>query len=101
MSFKNDLERRCFEIAQRALGGGVTIEHNKTIQIESALFPEVASFKGPPAKEIDVLIADLLDKRRVRLLVSCKLLSRPAETAPVQGGCEVVSYMNRYSVVKI
>ena len=97
MSFKNDLERRCFEIAQRALGGGVTIEHNKTIQIESALFPEVASFKGPPAKEIDVLIADLLDKRRVRLLVSCKLLSRPAEPAHVQEWCAVVQTMNRYS----
>jgi hypothetical protein len=47
MSFKNELERRCFEIAVRALGGGVTIAHNKTIQIETALFPEVASFRVP------------------------------------------------------
>ena len=46
MNFKNELERRCFELAKRVLGGQVTIEHNKTIQIESALFPEVASFKG-------------------------------------------------------
>lgn len=97
MTFKNELERKCFETAERALGGGVTIEHNKTIQIESALFPEVASFKGPPAKEVDVLIADLLTEPKVKLLVSCKLLSRPAEPAHVQEWCAVVQTMNRYS----
>jgi hypothetical protein len=97
MSFKNELERRCFEVAERALGGGVTIEHNKTIQIESALFPEVASFKGPPAKEVDVLIAELLDQPKVMLLVSCKLLSRRAEPAHVQEWCAVVQAMNKYS----
>ncbi|MDQ2947276.1 MAG: hypothetical protein M3Y27_15320 [Acidobacteriota bacterium] len=74
MIFKNQLERRCFEIAERALGGGVMIEHNKTVQIEVALFPEVASFKGPPAKEVDVLVAELLEQPKVVLLVSCKLL---------------------------
>ena len=42
-TFKNELERKSFEIAMRALGGGVTIEHNKVIEIETALFPEVAS----------------------------------------------------------
>lgn len=97
MSFKNELERQCFEIAERALGGGVTIEHNKTIQIESALFPEVASFKGPPSKEVDVLVAELLDQPKLVLLVSCKLLSRPAEPAHVQEWCAVVQTMNRYS----
>jgi hypothetical protein len=97
MSFKNELEKRCFETAERALGGGVSIEHNKTIQIESGLFPEVASFKGPPAKEVDVLVADLLNEPRVKLLVSCKLLSRPAEPAHVQEWCAVVQTMNRYS----
>ena len=97
MSFKNELERRCFEVAERALGGGVTIEHNKTIQIESALFPEVASFKGPPAKEVDVLVAELLDQPKVMLLVSCKLLSRRAEPAHVQEWCAVVQAMNKYS----
>jgi hypothetical protein len=84
MTFKNDLERRCFEIAQLALGGGVQLEHNKVVQIERALCPEVASFKGPPAKEVDVLIAELLDTPKVQLLVSCKLMSRPAEPAHVQ-----------------
>lgn len=97
MSFKNELERRCFEIAVRALGGGVTIEHNKTIQIETALFPEVASFKGPPAKEVDVLVAQLLDKPKVVLLVSCKSLSRRAEPTHVQEWGAVVQTMNRYS----
>jgi len=97
MSFKNELERRCFEIAKRALGGGVTIEHNKPIQIESALFSEVASFKGPPAKEVDVLVAELLDQPKVVLLVSCKLLSRRAEPAHVQEWCAVVQTMNKYS----
>jgi hypothetical protein len=97
MSFKNELERKCFEIAARALGGGVTIEHNKTIQIETALFPEVASFKGPPAKEVDVIVAELLAQPKVVLLVSCKLLSRRAEPAHVQEWGAVVQTMNRYS----
>ena len=97
MSFKNELERRCFEIADRALGHGVTIEHNKTIQIETAVFPEVASFKGPPAKEVDVLVAELLIQPKVVLLVSCKLLSRRAEPAHVQEWAAVVQTMNRYS----
>ena len=98
MTFKNDLERQCFEITVRTLGGrGVTIEHNKTIQIETALFPEVASFTGPPAKEVDVLVAQLLEQPKVVLLVSCKLLSRRAEPAHVQEWGAVVQTMNRYS----
>jgi hypothetical protein len=97
MNFKNDLERQCFEIAEQALGKGVTIEHNKKIQIESALFPEVASFKGPPAKEVDVLVAELTDQPKVVLLVSCKLFSRRAEPAHIQEWCAVVQAMNRYS----
>jgi hypothetical protein len=97
MNFKNELEHRCFDVAERTLGAGVTIEHNKTIKIESALFPEIASFKGPPAKEIDVLVAQLLDNPKVVLLVSCKMLSRKAEPAHVQEWCAVVETMNKYS----
>jgi len=97
MRFKNVLERRCFEIAERTLDKGVTIEHNKTIQIESALFPEVASFKGPPTKEVDVLVAPLLDQPKVMLLVSCKLLVRRAEPGHVQEWGAVVRTMNNYS----
>jgi len=97
VKFKNDLERKCFETAERALGGGVTLKHNMTIQIETALFPEIASFKGPPSKEIDILVAELLDQPKVVLLVSCKLLSRRAEPAHVQEWAAVVQTMNRYS----
>ena len=97
MTFRNELERRCFEAAESALGGGVTIEHNKTVQIESTVVPEVASFKGPPTKEVDVLVATLLERPKVVLLVSCKLLSRRAEPAHVQEWGAVVRTMNDYS----
>jgi hypothetical protein len=97
MNFKNEFERRCFEVATSALSSGVSIEHNKTIQIDRALFPEVAAFKGPPAKEVDVLVAELLHQPRIVLLVSCKLLSRKAEPAHVQEWCAVVRTMNKYS----
>lgn len=97
MTFKNELERRCFEIAQRVLGDGVTIEHNKPVQVESALYAELASFKGPPTKEVDMLIADLHSAPKVQLLVSCKSLSRPAEPAHVQEWGSVVRTMNQYS----
>lgn len=97
MNFKNELERRCFEIAKRALGEGVAIEHNKTIQIENALFSEVASFKGPPAKEIDVLVVELLEVPKAVLLVSCKMLSRTAEPSHIQEWGAVVKTMNKYS----
>jgi len=97
MNFKNDLERHCFEIAKRALGDGVSVDHNKRIKIENALCPEVASFKGPPTKEIDVLTAELCDRPKVVLLVSCKLLGRKAEPAHVQEWCAVVRTMNAYS----
>src|SRR5260370_9645664 len=97
MSFKNKFERGCFEVARSALGRGVSIEHNKTIQIDRAFFPEVASFKGPPAKEVDLLIADVLHEPRIVLLVSWKLLSRKAEPAHVQEWCAVVRTMNKYS----
>ena len=49
MNFKNDLEKRCFEVASDVLGSSVRMEHNKRIQIENALYAEVASFRGPPA----------------------------------------------------
>lgn len=84
MTFKNEFERSCFETATRALGGTVTIEHNKRIRIESAIYPEVASFKGPPTKEIDVLVVELVGAPRIVLLVSCKVLNRRAEPAHVQ-----------------
>jgi hypothetical protein len=97
MNFKNGLEKRCFEIARRILGPSVEVEHNKSFQIESALFPEVAAFKGPPTKEVDVLVAELPSDPKVILLVSCKELSRRAEPAHVQEWAAVVRTMNNYS----
>jgi hypothetical protein len=97
MKFKNALEQRCFEIARDALGPSVQMEHNKRLQIESALFPEVAAFKGPPAKEIDVIVAELLDSPKITLLVSCKDFAKRAEPAHIQEWAAVVRTMNNYS----
>jgi hypothetical protein len=46
---------------------------------------------------MDVLVAELLDRPKVVLLVSCKRLSRRAEPAHVQEWCAVVQTMNKYS----
>lgn len=97
MNFKNELEQRCFEMARSALGPTVRMEHNKRLEIESALFAEVAVFRGPPAKEIDVLAADLRDSPKITLLVSCKELAKRAEPAHVQEWAAVVRTMNKYS----
>jgi len=97
MKFKNCLEERCFNIASLALGDVVTVEHNKTLIIENALLKEVASFAGPPKKEVDVLAAKLRDDPLVTLLISCKQLAKKAEPAHVQEWCSVVSTMNRYA----
>lgn len=95
MTFKNAFEQSCFDVASQALPGAVTVDHNKRIQIESAIYPEVASFKGPPAKEIDMIVVELAPK--VVLLTSCKLLTRRAEPAHVQEWGAVVRTMNAYS----
>jgi hypothetical protein len=97
MNFKNELEERCFQIARGTLGPTVRLEHNKRLEIESALFPEVAAFKGPPTKEIDVLAADLHDGPKITLLVSCKEFAKRAEPAHVQEWAAVVRTMNNYS----
>jgi hypothetical protein len=36
INFKNELERRIFEIAKRFCGKSVLIDHNKTLRIEVA-----------------------------------------------------------------
>ena len=95
MKFKNDLERRVFETAGLVFGDAVSIEHNKTIQIEVATSTEVASFVGPPKKEIDVITANIAD---VKLLISCKEFGNSkAEPAHVQEWVAVVNTMNHYS----
>jgi len=95
VNFKNNLEKRVYETACLVFGNTVTIEHNKTIQIEVAVATEVASFVGPPKKEIDVITADITD---VKLLISCKDFgSSKADPAHVQEWVAVVNTMNRYS----
>ena len=96
MNFKNELEKRCYQIARAALGERVEVKHNQKIQIEMALYPEVASFSGPPTKEIDVLTSKLLDKPKVVLLTSCKQFSGKAEPAHIQEWGAVVQTMNKY-----
>jgi hypothetical protein len=97
VNFKNALEQHCFEIARETLGRSVQLEHNKRVQIDSALFPEVAAFKGPPSKEVDVLVAELLERPKVMLLVSCKEFAKRAEPAHVQEWAAVVRTLNTYS----
>ncbi len=97
MTFRNELEEQCYEIAKRVFSDGVSVEHNKIIQIESALFPEVAAFSGPPKKEIDVLTTELLDNPKVVLLISCKQLARKVEPAHIQEWAAVVQTMNKYA----
>ena len=95
MSFKNDLEEQVYECARRVCGDAVSIEHNKTVQIEDAMSRELASFVGPPKKEIDVITADIAD---MTLLISCKDFDASrAEPAHVQEWVAVVNTMNAYS----
>lgn len=98
MNFKNELEYRTFEIAKRVCGETATIEHNKTLQIEVATSVEVASFVGPPKKEIDVITAGFDTNPDLKVLISCKDYSNSkAEPADVQEWAAVVRTMNKYS----
>ena len=97
MKFKNILEEKAFKIASEILGHSAKVDHNKTIQIENALFPEVASFQGPPKKEIDVLAIEFASEPNIVLLISCKLFTSRAAPAHVQEWCSVVQTMNKYA----
>ena len=97
MNFKNAFERSLFDAAVRACGDGVSIEHNRTIQIEDAFSVEVASFAGPPKKEIDVITAGFRQSPAVKILISAKDYGSKAEPADVQEWGTVVRTMNKYS----
>jgi hypothetical protein len=97
VKFKNELERRIFEIAHRVCGKEASIEHNKVLRIEIATSPEVASFVGPPKKEIDVITAGFRISPDLKVLVSCKDYQNSAEPADVQEWAAVVKAMNKYS----
>lgn len=98
MNFKNALERNLFEAATRVCGANASIEHNKTIEIEVAVTREVASFAGPPKKEIDVITAGFKQSPDVKMLISSKDFGNSkAEPAHVQEWAAVVKAMNQYS----
>jgi hypothetical protein len=97
VKFKNELERRMFEIAQRVCGKEASIEHNKVLRIEIATSPEVASFVGPPKKEVDVITAGFRTSPDLKVLISCKDYQNSAEPADVQEWAAVVKAMNKYS----
>lgn len=97
MKFKNLFEQQLFEIAARACGKAVSVEHNKTIAIEDASAPEVSSFVGPPKKEIDVITAGFNRSPGLKILISSKDYTQKAEPADVQEWGAVIRTMNRYS----
>lgn len=98
MNFKLALERRTFEIAKRVCGDAALIEHNKTLRIEVATSREVASFVGPPKKEIDVITAGFNKSPDIKVLISCKgYRNSRAELADIQEWTAVVRAMNKYS----
>ena len=98
MNFKNGLEKRTFEIAQRICGRVAEIEHNKTFRIEIADSLEVASFVGPPKREVDVITAGFDHSPDLKVLISCKDYRQSrAEPADVQEWAAVVKMMNEYS----
>lgn len=98
MNFKNALEQVCFETATKVFGEAVKVEHNKTLTIATAICREVASFAGPPKKEIDVITARLRENPALDLLISCKEFGdHKAEPAHVQEWGAVVDTMNKYA----
>ncbi len=97
MKFKNELERRIFEIAQRVSDDEVSVEHNKVLSIEIATSLEVASFVGAPKKEIDVITAGFRTCPDLKVLISCKDYRDSAEPADVQEWSAVIKTMNKYS----
>lgn len=98
MNFKNALERDCYEVATRVCGESVTVDHNKTLTISAAIYRDVASFAGPPKKEVDVITARLREHPTLDLLISCKEFDDyKAQPAHVQEWGAVVHTMNRYA----
>lgn len=98
MKFKNDFEKKIYLIAKEIFGSDTSVEHNKEIQIEDGLYYDVASFSGPPKKEIDVISINLGNKEDVSLLISCKDFSKSkAEPVHIQEWNSVITTMNKYS----
>ncbi|HEY5122841.1 MAG TPA: hypothetical protein VIK14_03820 [Ignavibacteria bacterium] len=98
MKFKNKFEEQIFNIASKICDKNVTVEHNKNIRVEYAIFPEIIAFSGPPKKEIDIITANLLSNPKISLLISCKDFDGyKAKPEHVQEWCSVIHTMNKYS----
>lgn len=97
MNFKNVLEENIYNISKKVFGETVSLDHNKTVRIENAMFIETASFAGPPKKEIDVISITLETKPKIALLISCKQFTNKAEPSHVQEWSSVIQTMNKYS----
>lgn len=97
MNFKNDFEKTIFDATKEIFGESAKIEHNKVLRIESALYSEVASFTGPPKKEIDVITVNFGENPVASLLISCKDFTNKAEPAHVQEWAAVLNAMSKYS----
>ncbi|AEO47162.1 hypothetical protein F11_03460 [Rhodospirillum rubrum F11] len=92
MKFKNKFEEDVFATAHKHIANA-RIEHNKVVKVASTHHPEIASFSGPPKKEVDVIVADI---GGVTLLISCKDYSKAASPGDVQEWDSVVKAMNQY-----
>ena len=98
MKFRNEFEKRIFEVTKEIFGSSANIEHNKILEIENSISFEVASFSGPPKKEIDVITASIGENPIISLLISCKdFQGAKAEPAHVQEWIAVVNTMSKYS----
>jgi hypothetical protein len=95
VKFRNQLERAIFEAAENVCGSDATIEHNRVIEIDTADSIEVASFSGPPKKEIDVITAGFA--AAVKILISCKQHAGKSQPTDVQEWSAVVGTLNRYA----
>jgi len=96
VTFKNRLEEVVFQIAKDVCAQRASVEHNKVIEIEATDRIEVATFSGPPKKEIDVVTAGY--EPNIKLLISCMQYgSSKAEPSDVQEWGDVIRTLNKYS----
>ncbi|WP_189046130.1 PDDEXK family nuclease [Aliidongia dinghuensis] len=92
MKFRNVFEEEVFSATRKHVPNSI-VEHNKIVVVNSPNHPALASFSGPPKKEVDVIVADISD---ITLLISCKEYTKSASPGDVQEWDSVVKAMNQY-----
>lgn len=94
MNFKNDFEKKCYEICLLFLQDQrISIEHNFTIRTEKTII----SFTGNPKKEIDVITLDF--PLNLKLLISCKDFEGNVPPAAIQEWGDVLKVLNKHSIL--